>query len=96
MKFKATEKYNPIAMLREAMLKIEADESGLTKAEKWTKHLERLKDHEFLIYEHEQKFKTAPADHICDGPFCGNPGSISSSTTGGGNYYCQEHYRRAG
>jgi hypothetical protein len=87
---------DPIKMLREAQARIAAEEDGMTKAEKWAKHLERLDAHNKLIAEYESKKRYDASGHLCAAPFCGNPGSISHSTSGGGNYYCQEHYRRAG
>ena len=87
---------NPIAMLREAMAKIAAEEAGMTKEQKRERHLERLKAHEALMAEHMAKIRHNPQDHLCAAHMCGNAGTMSHGITGGGNYYCADHFRRNG
>jgi hypothetical protein len=89
-----TRTVNPIAMLRDAIAQIAMDEQGLSKAEKWAKHQERLKAHEALIAEFESKRKLDVSGHLCATSFCGNVGTLSHGLTGGGNFYCRDHFKR--
>ena len=87
---------NPIAMLREAMAKIAAEEAGMTKEQKRERHWDRLKAHEALMAEHMAKIRHNPQDHLCAAHMCGNAGTMSHGITSGGNYYCSDHFRRNG
>jgi hypothetical protein len=55
-----------------------------------------LKAHEALLYAHRDKISRyyVDNDHRCHVGYCDNHGTLSHGTTGGGNFYCAEHFRR--
>jgi hypothetical protein len=63
-----------------------------------TKSLDGLiAEHDELIRQHirEGKIRIPTTDaKLCAVPSCGSPGSLSHSISGGGNYYCGEHFQR--
>jgi len=85
-----THECDPVAMLVEA--KEAATGNGANRDE-------RLKAHEALINIHRGggKIKARPdvSAHKCEHGMCHRAGTISSTTTGGGNFYCAEHFRAA-
>lgn len=87
---------NPVAMLKDAMQRIAGEEAGMSKTEKLARHHARLKDHEALMAAHVATIRLDAQDHLCSASFCDNPGTLSHATTGSSNFYCNEHFRRAG
>lgn len=83
-------------LIREYMGDIELTENKEQKKER----LERLKqktiDHQDMItrFLGNIKYVIEPS-HECNVGHCLKAGTISSSTTGNGNYYCAEHYRKS-
>lgn len=78
---------NPMEMLAEAMANPQP-QGELTRSEK-------LQMHEALVKTFGSKIRgiNAGQEHKCAVSFCHKTGSLSSSLTGGGNFYCREHYR---
>jgi hypothetical protein len=89
-----TREVNPIAMLRAAMAQIALDEHGFTKEQRHGAHLKRLAAHEKLMADYQRGKRLTSAGHSCSDPCCGQPGTLSRSTVGGGNYYCREHFMK--
>jgi hypothetical protein len=89
-----TREVNPIAMLRAAMAQIALDEQGFTKEQRHGAHLKRLAAHEKLMADYQRGKRLTSAGHSCSDPCCGQPGTLSRSTVGGGNYYCREHFMK--
>jgi hypothetical protein len=46
-----------------------------------------------MLHSHRIRKRYASAEHKCAVEFCRKAGTNSASNTGGGNFYCKEHYR---
>lgn len=78
---------NPLQMLAEA----KRSAPGAPTME------ERLKSHAALLTLHSHLIKKPRfgAIHKCGVSGCAELGALSTTTKGGGNFYCREHYRQA-
>jgi len=66
-----------------------------TDADRLKQRLEVLKNHEAIITlaGSHVRHLYADSDHSCGVSGCYKAGTMTGGTTGGGNYYCKEHYR---
>lgn len=81
---------DPVKMFVEA----KANQNGLpTRAEMDA----RIENHRALLIIHREKIRSIrpTAEQLCKHGMCNKAGTISSSTSGGGNFYCADHWRIA-
>jgi hypothetical protein len=57
----------------------------------------RIENHRALLIIHGDKIRSIKpnADQLCKHGMCNEAGTLSRSTSGGGNFYCADHYRMA-
>lgn len=80
---------NPLEMLAEAQAKAEQGKgSGVSKEQLLANHKAVLE----IFGTRIRKPRFGP-QHKCAVSFCNKFGTLSSGTTGHGNFYCVEHYR---
>jgi len=89
-----TIKCNPLEMLAQAKANVPEDESPI---ERKNRREELLVNHAAVLVIHGRNVKKIYADHLhlCEVNGCNKAGGISSSTTGNGNFYCEDHFRMA-
>jgi hypothetical protein len=81
---------DPVQMFAEAKEK----QNGLpTRAEMDA----RIENHRALLIIHGDKIRSINPndDQLCKHGMCNNAGTLSGSTSGGGNFYCSDHFRSA-
>ena len=83
---------DPIQMLAEAK---QLNTDKLTHAERKLKREELLSVHNDVLRQYNAHIRHvyASPDHLCAFSGCASPGAISTSTSGGGNFYCAKHWR---
>jgi hypothetical protein len=83
-------------MLGNAMDKIDDQETKTEREERLVRLKQKWDAHETLLDNgfpnRDKEFMPHPS-HECSVGWCRKPGTITSSTTGNGNYFCIEHFR---
>jgi hypothetical protein len=85
---------NPVEMLAKA--KSAAKTGSKEDIATWMKRkaeAEQNNNAVITLHSHRIRKRYASAEHKCAVGFCNKAGTNSSSNTGGGNFYCKEHYR---
>lgn len=85
---------NPLEMLANAQLKKQVEKEETHDV--WVaRKAVLLKNHEAVLVLNRSKInrKFAGPENVCGYGGCNKAGTLTSSTTGNGNYYCAIHYR---
>lgn len=91
---KPTIECQPLEMLKDAREALRQKQQ--TSEEKMRDRAAALKAHEELLHAHRNNIQRKYADneHSCHVGYCSKPGTMSTGTTGKGNFYCAENYRQ--
>lgn len=85
-------------LLGNAMADMDKPETAQEKAERLERKKEQSASHDELLKKTFPLYgkRLMAVEHKCHVGWCQDHGTISSSTTGSGNFYCNEHFRQHG
>jgi hypothetical protein len=82
-----------------AFSRVDSQENENQRKDRLVRLEEKCLDYDGLIKKDfpmiDKQFIPSP-DHECNVGWCRSAGTVSSSTTGNGSFYCSEHYRAEG
>jgi hypothetical protein len=83
---------NALEMLTKAKASIKGDR---TEEQKAKDKAAALQNHNAVLTLHSHKIRKhyGRPEHQCNVPGCYKTGTLSSATSGGGNFYCADHFR---